>query len=89
MENNVSKFLLKQVSTQTLQAAFKKIKKKKSSGSDGLTQEQLAFGMNELTIPLQKIFNKSIVSGEFPTKWKTAVVTPVLKKGDKCFIHFK
>ena len=62
MANNKSIFILKTVNKTTLLTAFKKIKKKKSSGSDGLTQEQLAFGMEELADPLQKIFNESILS---------------------------
>ena len=83
MANNKSIFILKTVNKTTLLTAFKKIKKKKSSGSDGLTQEQLAFGMEELADPLQKFFNESILSGNFPAQWKTAIVTPVPKKGDK------
>ena len=62
---------------------FKKLKKKKSSGCDGLTQTQLAVGAPTLTKPLVKIFNKLINEGLFPTSWKEAIVTPVLKKGDK------
>ena len=52
MVNSKAKFNLKQVSSETVSAAFKKIKKKKSSGSDSLTQEQLAFGENVLRTPL-------------------------------------
>ena len=76
-------FNLKQVSSETLSIAFKKIKKKKSSGSDSLTQEQLAYGENVLITPLLAIFNTSLASGKFPTNWKTAIITPVLKKGNK------
>ena len=32
-------------------------------------------------IQLLKIYNLSIKTGEFPTAWKEAVVTPVHKKG--------
>ena len=63
--------------------AFKNIKNKKSSGSDGLTQEQLAEGASVLADPLLTIFNDSLSSGNFPAKWKTTVITPVHKKGDK------
>ena len=83
LENNIKRFNLKTVSEDKLKKAFKNIKKKKSSGSDSLTQEQLSFGAEVLTVPLQKIFNQSLSTGIFPSKWKTAVVTPVLKKGDK------
>ena len=37
-----------------------------------------------LCVPISIIANKSIVSGVFPTKWKSANVVPVYKKkGDK------
>ena len=40
-------------------------------------------GTQTLLKPLLKIFNLSISKGEFPQAWKEAIVTPVLKKGDK------
>ena len=39
-------------------------------------------GSDVLVNPLTSIINCSIVKGQFPTKWKEATVTPVLKKGD-------
>ena len=36
-----------------------------------------------LRIPLTRIINESIEKGEFPETWKEAVITPILKKGDK------
>ena len=56
---------------------------KKSSGSDGLSQEHLAMGESELSRPLTQIFNESIKQGIFPESWKSAIITPVLKKGNK------
>ena len=58
------------------------MKKKKSSGTDGLSQEHLVLGKENLIPPLTKIFNKSIDGGEFPAQWKDALVSPVLKKGN-------
>ena len=34
-------------------------------------------------ISLTRLINSSIQSGIFPTEWKMAVVTPLLKKGDQ------
>ena len=56
-------FILKPVSKATITKALKKIKKKKSSGSDGLTQEKLVEGAETLTEPLRIIINKSINKG--------------------------
>jgi hypothetical protein len=83
VENKKHSFSIKCTDEKTLLTTFKKLKKKKSSGCDGLTQSQLAAGAPNLTKPLVKIFNNSITEGEFPKSWKEAVVTPILKKGDK------
>jgi hypothetical protein len=39
-------------------------------------------GAKVLVVPLTRIINSSISSGEFPSIWKEALVTPMLKKGD-------
>ena len=53
------------------------MKKKKSSGTDGVTQECLLNGVNTLAIPLTHIINASISSGIVPEHWKEAVVVPI------------
>ena len=58
------------------------MKKKKSSGLDGLSQENLLNGVGSLITPLTSINNQSIKQGQFPSEWREALVTPVLKKGD-------
>ena len=83
MSTKQLKFEIKTITKEVVNNALKKMKKKKSSGSDGLSQQHLAMGSNELALPLMTIFNKSINTGEFPSAWKEAIVTPVLKKGNK------
>ena len=63
------------------------MKKKKSSGCDGLSQEHLAAGAPTLTYIRVKIFNQSINEGEFPKSWKEAIVTPVFKKVKKRMVQ--
>ena len=41
---------------------MKKLKKKKSAGSDGLGQDQLILGSKTLAAPLGKIINESMSS---------------------------
>ena len=59
-------------------SALRKIKKKKSAGHDGLSQEQMVTGSDALTAPLTKIINESITKGKFPTKWKEATIANFL-----------
>ena len=49
------------------------MKKKKSSGIDGLSQECLLGGSEVLVIPLTRLINTSRKSGIFPEEWKVAI----------------
>ena len=64
-----------------LQEACGKLKNKKSPGKNGITNEMIK---NLGNIALQKllyIYNQSWKTGEFPAKWKEAILIPILKKG--------
>ena len=80
---NRKTFKLKEVDIDITSKSIKKMHKKKSECSDGLTQEQLILGSSILKVPLTNIINCSIREGIFPDSWKEAYVTPVLKKGDR------
>jgi hypothetical protein len=82
MKNNANKLEFKKVTQKQLTKHVKKLNKKKSSGLDGLSQENLLLGAKHLIAPLTTIVNQSIEEGEFPNDWKEAAVTPVLKKGN-------
>ena len=57
-----------------------KLKTSASKGPDGLTTRFLRDYGKEITTPLTLIFNKSMSSGEVPSDWKIANVTPIFKK---------
>ena len=76
------KFSLKTVTVKAVEKIMKQMKKKKSKGKDGISQECLLLGQEALVAPLTAIINHSISTGIFPTQWKEAVVVPILKKGD-------
>ena len=75
-------FSLKPVSEDQVRAIIKNMEKKPSHGSDHISSELLKASVEVLIIPLTRIINLSITSGIFPEVWKTAVVKPILKKGD-------
>jgi hypothetical protein len=82
MKDNKTKLEFNNITQKQLTKHLKKLNKKKSSGFDGLSQENLLLGATNLVAPLTLIVNQSIVEGEFPKEWKEAVVTPILKKGN-------
>jgi len=82
MEQKKIKFRLKTVTEKMVYKAMCSLKKKKSAGVDGISQENLVLGAKVLVVPLTRIINNSIANGEFPEMWKEALVTPILKKGD-------
>lgn len=52
-------------------------------GPDGLPNILLRSCTYSLSIPICKIFNRSLTIGFFPSQWKNSFVTPIYKSGDK------
>ena len=71
------------MSEKTVEKAIHEMNRKKSAGTDGLSQDKLIMAKNILKIPLTRLINHSIEEGEFPNSWKEALITPILKKGDR------
>ena len=55
----------------------------KSGGPDGIPPIFLKNCAKNLLNPLLKLFNHSLNTGKFPSKWKTSFITPIYKDGDK------
>ena len=66
---------------EELQKAIKKLKKRKSPGPDGVTNEMLLHLGNIALLKLLEIFNYSWETGNIPQIWKEAIMIPILKKG--------
>ena len=54
-----------------------------ATGLDGLSSQMLKMSASVMAKPLTVIFNQSIACGYFPTRWKTARVTPIHKSGSR------
>lgn len=55
----------------------------KAPGLDGLHPRILKEMAEVISTPITDIFRKSVSSGELPTTWLQAVITPIFKKGDR------
>lgn len=54
-----------------------------SPGPDGFSARLLKECSQSLSLPISKIFSVSLTSGILPKSWKSALVSPIHKKGDK------
>src|SRR5271170_3442091 len=61
----------------------KNLQQHKSPGPDGISPRFLKLAPEEISEYLLILFNKCLVLEKMPSKWKTANVTPVFKKGSR------
>ena len=66
-----------------MEKALKNLKVNKSPGPDGLHPRILRELSHELAKPFKMLFDKSMLQGKLPKKWKIAEVRPIFKKGSK------
>ena len=59
------------------------VKPGKACGPDNITSKDLKLCETVSIDSLYKVLRKSVISGSFPDKWKTAKVTCIYKKGSK------
>ncbi len=70
------------ISTEDVRRVLCKSLLKYGPTPDGIPLAILRLLSFELAVPLQIIFTASLSTGELPNCWKTAVITPIFKKGD-------
>lgn len=61
-----------------------KLKRNKSPGPDGVHPRIIKELMNELLAPLKILYSTSLREGMVPEDWRTASITAIYKKGNKC-----
>ncbi|XP_063598641.1 uncharacterized protein LOC134775115 [Penaeus indicus] len=69
-----------------IEEALKKLKCNKAPGTDNISAELMKSGGDKMIDMLLKICNRTLATGEWPTKWTESVVIPLPKKGNirKC-----
>jgi hypothetical protein len=70
------------ISVQEIADTIQILHPNKASGPDIISHKMLKLCRNNIALPLQIIFNKSLQQSKYPTNWKLAHVIPVFKKGD-------
>ena len=79
----LSSFNFQLIDDESLRKTLNSLRTKSSSGYDGISTRLLKYLAPALISPLRLIINKSLITGIYPDKLKTAKVIPLYKKGDK------
>ena len=71
------------VTPEMIPKKIKTMKDNKSLGVDGIPPKLLSEIVEQISIPLAKVFNMSLEEGIVPSEWKEANITPLFKKGSR------
>ena len=77
-----SRFSIPEMSQNFVERELARMQPNKSTGLDGIGARLLRIASHIVAAPLQHIYNLSIRTGVFPSRWKEARVTPIFKSGD-------
>ena len=80
-QEDIPDVMTKPITMTELKKALKKLKKKKSPGPDGVTNEMLTHLGKAALDKLLDIFNLTWEKGDVPQMWKEATMIPILKTG--------
>src|SRR5260221_12350663 len=71
------------ITEEEIEKKLKNLKLDKSPGPDNIHPRVLFGVRKQITMPLKIIFEASLMKGELPTDWRSALVTTIYKKGSK------
>lgn len=75
--------MILEVTDQEIITIVKKLKNRKSPGDDGITNEMIKYGGERLLSEIIKLVKQIFQKTKIPDDWKTSIVIPVFKKGEK------
>jgi hypothetical protein len=70
------------ITVEGVKNILKKLNPRKATGPDGISARVLRELAEEVAPSLTLIYRSSISSGSVPSDWKSALVTPIFKKGE-------
>ena len=71
------------VTPELVAKKIKAMKENKSPGVDGIPPKLLMETVEQISIPLARVFNLSLKEGVVPFEWKEANIIPLFKKGSR------
>ena len=71
------------VTPELVAKKIKAMKDSKSPGVDGIPPKLLTETVEQISIPLARVFNLSLKEGVVPFEWKEANIIPLFKKGSR------
>ena len=71
------------VTPELVAKKIKSMKDNKSPGVDGIPPKLLMETVEQISIPLARVFNLSLKEGVVPFEWKEANIIPLFKKGSR------
>ena len=81
-----SRFQFTTIENEMVLELLTTLDERKAAGPDGISARVLKMVAPAVSSSLTTLFNNSLKSGQFPTEWKQANVTPVPKSGDSHLI---
>ena len=82
-----NKFFSSPISSSNVFSLLIKLSKSKATGLDNIPAKLIRECADLISIPLCKIFNKTLSSCLFPDDWKCARVTPLFKQGERTDVN--
>ena len=76
-------FSFERIKVQEVVTSVKGIDGGKATGLDNIPCKQLKIVADDVAPSLTCIFNRSLLTGIYPSDWKLAKVTPIFKNGSK------
>ena len=78
------------VTPDVVASKMNKMKENKSPGVDGISPKILKETVEQISMPLARVFNISLQEGIVPLEWKEANIIPLFKKGSRNkFVNYR
>ena len=71
------------ITIEEIKQTIRKLKSKKASGNDSITNEMIKCSDDLILVKLEKLFNKIFQTGHYPNSWNERLIASIYKSGEK------